>query len=287
MAGIYSQGGSAGHRYAGWLSEVEAKNFIFGGKVFNGSPSAIYVGSNLVWAGLKDAAMRAILGAFGQTDGKAVINATNAYLNQLAASDRDKATALAGFINEGVTTGLTYLNYDGHTCFDTGIVHTLQTSIEADIIATAANTWGYFWGAEDTGDGPTGLSLQRRQSGKFRGTVNGYHMDYDINCVLGQKYHILESRYELYIDGNNIPHHSGTPTECHRAMVIACLRTGANIQADGWCHIGRIYPIKWREGETLAHWYLPAGDNRLFDLATQTELTPAKGTGAIYGKETP
>ena len=82
MAGIYSQGGSAGHRYAGWLSEVEAKNFQFGGKVFNGSPSAIYVGSNLVWAGrwLTVAAAQAILGAFGQTDGMAVINATNAYL---------------------------------------------------------------------------------------------------------------------------------------------------------------------------------------------------------------
>lgn len=105
MAGIYSQGGSAGHRYAGWLSEVEAKNFTFGGKVFNGSPSAIYVGSNLVWAGrwLTVAAAQAILGAFGQRDGMAVINATNAYLNQLAASGqagKDKATALAGFINE-------------------------------------------------------------------------------------------------------------------------------------------------------------------------------------------
>ena len=42
---------------------------------------------------------QAILGAFGD-DGKAVINATNAYLNGIAASDRDKATALAGFINE-------------------------------------------------------------------------------------------------------------------------------------------------------------------------------------------
>lgn len=100
MAGIYSQGGSAGHRYAGWLSEVEAKNFQFGGKVFNGLPSAIYVGSNLVWTyWMKDPAMTAIYGAFGQTDGTAVINATNAYLTQLAASDRDKATALAGFIN--------------------------------------------------------------------------------------------------------------------------------------------------------------------------------------------
>ena len=51
MAGtIYSQGGSAGHRYAGRLSEVEAKNFAQGGKVFNGSPSAIYVGSKMVWS---------------------------------------------------------------------------------------------------------------------------------------------------------------------------------------------------------------------------------------------
>ena len=101
MAGIYSQGGSAGHRYAGWLETVEAKNFQFGGKVFNGSPSAIYVGSNLVWANwLKAATKQAILGAFGQTDGMAVIKATNAYLNQLAASDRDKATALAALINE-------------------------------------------------------------------------------------------------------------------------------------------------------------------------------------------
>ena len=86
MAGIYSQGGSAGHRYAGWLETVEAKNFQFGGKVFNGSPSAIYVGSNLVWMNwLTKAAKQAILGAFGQRDGMAVIKATNAYLIQLAA----------------------------------------------------------------------------------------------------------------------------------------------------------------------------------------------------------
>lgn len=42
----------------------------------------------------------AILAAFGQMDGKAVINATNAYLNALAATDPTKASALAVFINE-------------------------------------------------------------------------------------------------------------------------------------------------------------------------------------------
>ena len=48
---------------------------------------------------LKAPARQAIIGAFGD-DGMAVINATNEYLNGIAASDRDKATALAGFINE-------------------------------------------------------------------------------------------------------------------------------------------------------------------------------------------
>lgn len=167
MAGIYSQGGSAGHRYAGWLSEVEAKNFQFGGKVFNGSPSAIYVGSNLVWMGLTEAAEQAILAAFGQTDGKAVINATNAYLNQLAASDRDKATALAGFINEdpmmvcslGLQPQLTVLERmpvrwlygDGNARIDTGalwnvtgdVYKMLVYNMKANFIRPASGNQGY------------------------------------------------------------------------------------------------------------------------------------------------
>lgn len=49
---------------------------------------------------LTGATKAAILAAFGQTDGKAVIKATNAYLNALAATDPTKASALAGFINE-------------------------------------------------------------------------------------------------------------------------------------------------------------------------------------------
>lgn len=51
---------------------------------------------------LLHATRQAILGAFGD-DGMAVINATNAYLNGIAASDRDKATALADIINQWPT----------------------------------------------------------------------------------------------------------------------------------------------------------------------------------------
>ena len=49
------------------------------------------------------ATKQAIMAAFGATDGKAVIRATNEYLNGIAAqgaAGKAKATALAGFINE-------------------------------------------------------------------------------------------------------------------------------------------------------------------------------------------
>jgi hypothetical protein len=48
---------------------------------------------------LTAATKQAIMAAFG-VDGTAVIAATNDYLNGIAASDKAKATALAGFINE-------------------------------------------------------------------------------------------------------------------------------------------------------------------------------------------
>lgn len=51
------------------------------------------------WRWLNGVTQQAIMDAFG-VDGTAVIAATNEYLNGIAASDRAKATALAGFINE-------------------------------------------------------------------------------------------------------------------------------------------------------------------------------------------
>lgn len=73
---------------------VRLTNIIRGAQVVFGG-----LRPSLVWQ-LLVATKAAILAAFGQTDGKAVIKATNAYLNALAATDPTKATALAGFINE-------------------------------------------------------------------------------------------------------------------------------------------------------------------------------------------
>ena len=62
-------------------------------------PQVVFGGLKPTIDWLKAATKQAILGAFGVSDGKAVIKATNAYLNQLAATDPTKATALARFIN--------------------------------------------------------------------------------------------------------------------------------------------------------------------------------------------
>jgi len=84
---IYSRQASDGGGAVALTNIIRGPQVVFGGL----EPS----GRDWLWYATK----AAILAAFGQTDGKAVINATNAYLNQLAASDRDKATALAGYIN--------------------------------------------------------------------------------------------------------------------------------------------------------------------------------------------
>lgn len=70
---------------------VRLTNIIRGAQV-------VFGGTVGMW--LKYATRAAILAAFGQTDGKAVIKATNAYLNAIAATDPTKASALAAMINQ-------------------------------------------------------------------------------------------------------------------------------------------------------------------------------------------
>lgn len=84
---VYARKASDGGGAVRLTNIIRGAQVVFGGKVpFN------------VW--LTDATTTAILAAFGQDDGYAVLGATNAYLNALAATDKTKASALAGFINE-------------------------------------------------------------------------------------------------------------------------------------------------------------------------------------------
>lgn len=104
---------------------VRLTNIIRGAQVVLGG-----LDPKVAW--LTKATRAAILAAFGQTDGYAVIKATNAYLNALAATDQTKASALAGFINEdpmfvcslglqpqGVEMPSRYVYGDGQAWFNT------------------------------------------------------------------------------------------------------------------------------------------------------------------------
>ncbi len=113
---------------------------------------------------LNGAAKAAILAAFGD-DGMAVINATNAYLNGIAASDRDKATALAGLINEdpmmvcslglqveGVTMPIRWLKSDG-AFLNTGIKANGNTTLKMQVLYyEAQNGYTCTWGGENSGN---------------------------------------------------------------------------------------------------------------------------------------
>jgi hypothetical protein len=107
---------------------------------------------------LNGVTQRAIMDAFG-VDGTAVIRATNEYLNGIAASDKAKATALAGFINEdpmmvcslglepqGVTMPIRTLRSSGSQYMDSGYVfeHAYDNAaIEMQVgqLNTSASCW--------------------------------------------------------------------------------------------------------------------------------------------------
>ena len=116
---VYARKASEGGGAVRLTNIIRGAQTVFGGMI----PS---------FAWLEKATKAAILAAFGQTDGKAVIKATNAYLTALAATDPTKATALAGFINEdtmlvcslglqpqGVTMPIRWLVGDKNAYIDT------------------------------------------------------------------------------------------------------------------------------------------------------------------------
>lgn len=132
---------------------VRLTNMIRGGSVVFGGLEPGPFPRN--W--LTGATATAILAAFGQTDGKAVIKATNRYLNGIAATDPTKAQALAAFINEdpmmvcslglsveGVAMPIRY-SVGGHgNCIDSGVYGTNQTHLKyrGILIEDSGNGYG-------------------------------------------------------------------------------------------------------------------------------------------------
>ena len=121
-------------------------------------------GAQVVFGGLKPdvndwlekATTAAILAAFGQDDGYAVIKATIAYLNALAATDTTKASALAGFINEdpmmvcslglqpqGVKMPIRYIQNSGMAWINTELIPTDYADLDWETYVSWQNFNSY------------------------------------------------------------------------------------------------------------------------------------------------
>jgi len=301
MAGIYSQGGSAGHRYAGWLSKVEAKNFHFGGKVFNGSPSAIYVGSNLVWfnGGLTTATMQAIMDAFG-ADGPAVIAATNEYLNGIAAQDqagRDKATALAGFINEdpmmvcslglepqGVTMPDRTINGDGYAYIDTGYKATINTSMDIQFLWPGSINTRYASLIECDGGGfEYGINHWNSFYWNYGGYMSFSGIAADTKFYIETRKNVLT----LYRNGSVV-------TTATRGTSTSTSTTNGNLPLFAWRRRGsvmtdyitnaHIWFLRIYDGETKVRDFIPCkhnGENGMLDMVNMTWHGNVRGQGSF------
>lgn len=131
---------------------VRLTNIICGAQVVFGELYSYVNG----W--LNGTTMTAILAAFGHTDGKAVIKATNAYLNGIAATDKTKASALAGFINgdpmmvcslglqpQGVEMPIRWLVGDGNAYAETGVTYNTANNYKAQfaLLFTKKNVGAY------------------------------------------------------------------------------------------------------------------------------------------------
>ena len=251
----------------------------------------------LTW--LYPATRAAIRGAFGHDDGWQVIRATNAYLTQLAASDRDKATALAGFINEdpmmvcslglqveGVTMPWRLLKGNGTAYFD------MQETVDT----TAVYTAGMKADTSETNAGfmvgcRSASSTQRLQFQLWRGDQTAYTALQTTNVNSGAdwaQHHILKADIaegKTWVD--DVQQMSGVTGSYSSAKILLfTIMTGSNIETPS-VHYMSFYK-KTKNGEDVK-WLVPFNDggtakfiNLVASMASGTKVFETQqGSGAF------
>jgi len=277
---------------------VALTNIIRGPQVVFGGLKPFYVG----W--LTYAARDAILAAFGQTDGKAVINATNAYLTQLAASDRDKAQALAALLNEdpmmvcslGLQPELTVLpkmpmrllNNSNEAYIQLDFVVGYDDEIFIEFLTDASNHPATICGAGNStwSDGTSNIT---------KATDNGYYCMFcgasgEPNKWYGDgivKGLVNKSKLQMWLNGEQKINLSATPTSLttYKFTLFGNARgSNTNIATHYNGSIYRFY-IK-RNGEYVYELYPYMRNNQIgfINVINDTMETKTGGTGTLSYK---
>ena len=240
---------------------------------------------------LKKATKAAILAAFGQYDGYAVIEETNAYLTALAATDPTKASALAGFINTYAvedarivislvpTLGKRWIVGNSTTYLDTGRKMAANGSIEIAFRNGDSGSYpmlvGTDWGDKkgfavdkQTGNTNTQITIRSFTSS----TINTGYTD---NLL-------YLSWTEFTLNGKTVTH-KNTAIESGSTVYLGGVRS-----YDKWT--GRIYYYKYKEDGADVTNYIPYCKNNVngwIDLLSGTFYPPTSGTWGIADSYTP
>ena len=255
-------------------------------------------GAQVVFGGMKPdvktwlryATKAAILASSGVVDGKAVIKATNAYLKALAATDPNKATALAGFINEdpmlvcslglqpqGVTMPIRWRVGDGASYILTEYYPTSNFKAVAKIKTLDTLPIYFVFAAANTYDEQNGYLLAR--SGQYESwywTIGGAFINnnqYHINT--NTVYNIEMIRTRVIINGKNFSVSGNTFTPTYKLAIMAL--SGGEYMAKNLGYSEH----KNYEGDQLVIHLIPfksATREGMIDLVNAT-FHPNQGTG--------
>lgn len=221
-----------------------------------------------------------IIGAFGSVDGAKVITATNEYLDNIAIVDINKATALAGFINEDpmmvCSLPLEMQNKpyraivsDGTGYFDTGITATPGIKWELDIV---------FKNSGKSKDMQSGAGAANN-SNRF---IVAFRVNNTWNAALGSNYfstsiqseYNKRMRFVLDTPNNKIWFNdeqvSATSTLVTSSTHICIFTRSDGSDYNNYKHAGNFFESVISMNGTEAQWLVPFKDNGVMEMIDLT-----------------
>ena len=240
---------------------------------------------------LEAATKQAILGAFGD-DGWAVINATNAYLNGIAASDRDKATALAGFINtycptypfavlEFAQIGRCIMTTNGEAYFNTGIKNSNAKRIE---VSAYFNQQNRAWIGARNGSTTSALAIGWDPNIKIMYDLATTRINVNAADFVWH-YLVLDRQAKKgYLDGTQVATFTSDTISVANDLFLMTMNNGGG-SPTYWSGNGLIISsAKILEG-TTEHWYIPVENSKILDAATGNVINKSGNGTATFSYE--
>jgi hypothetical protein len=235
---------------------------------------------------LTAATKQAIMDAFG-VDGPAVIAATNEYLNGIAASDKAKATALAGFINTYAvedayvvvsiipTTGyVRSIVTDGSAKFALGYKYTTDMTLELDCTpATIANETCFLTNGNWAGNTPLWIIYQSTIRWHI---ASGGSVDWNGTVSANTRYDINVGNGYVEVNGSRTTKGDGSYSSNANLILFGLsISTGTSRS-----FIGKAHSLKVN-GTSHDEWWVPFIRNNVkgwLDVKSDTFMAPSCGT---------